>query len=104
MDELKDAKKTNNVSRFVDGQIVRTNAFGDNRAGERAYRRAERIAAAIHLLTNHIASEEPVRLKVRTSATDLLGKVLQLRDEMRATQSVNLHGLQRSEERRVGKE
>ena len=94
MDELKDAQKTNNVSRFVDGQIVRTNPFGDNRAGERAYRRAERIAAAIHLLTNHIARDEPVRLKVRSGGADLLGKVLQLRDEMRATQSVNLHGLQ----------
>ncbi|MCE9541029.1 hypothetical protein K8R03_00530 [Candidatus Kaiserbacteria bacterium] len=71
----------------MDGHTVRTNPFGENRAGDRAYRRAERIASAIHLLTNHIGSDEPVSSAIRSGAVDLLQQMLLLRDEMRAPQS-----------------
>lgn len=87
MDDLKDTQKTDSISRFIDAHPVRTNPFGDNRAGERAYRRAERIAAAIHLLTNHIDQKEPVSLAIRSGALDLLKYMLDMRSEMRASRS-----------------
>lgn len=94
MDEIKDAQKTDSISRFIDGHSVRTNPFGDNKSGDRAYRRAERIAAAIHLLTNHIESDEPVCISIREGAVDLLKQMLELRSEMRAPQSSLFSGAQ----------
>lgn len=87
MDEIKDVQKTDSISRFMDNHAVRTNPFGENRAGDRAYRRAERIAAAIHLLTNHIDADEPVCSSIRTGSVELLQYVLELRSEMRSAQS-----------------
>lgn len=94
MDDIKDSHKTDNLSRFIDGPIIKTNPFGNNRAGERAYRRAERIAAALHLLTNHIPATEPIRTTIRTEAVQLLDCSLALRDEMRATLSGNFQAFE----------
>ncbi len=90
MDEHKDVQKTENLGKYFDSQSVRLNPFGDNRAADRAYRRAERITAAVHLLTNHIDSREPVRHEARHSSTKLLGALLDVRDEMRAGNSSGL--------------
>lgn len=87
MDDQRPVRMSDQLSRFVDGHQVRTNPFGQNTIGERAYRRAERIVAAIHLLTNHVPREEPVRNMVRKESLRLLGSLLELRDEMRATSS-----------------
>ena len=88
MEDIKDIQKTDNISRFLDAHSVRTNPFGENRAGERAYRRAERICAAIYLMTNHIPSAERARDEIRAQANALLSDVLSLRDDMRSPQSV----------------
>lgn len=66
---------------------VRTNAFGSNRSGDRLYQRAERITAALYLLTNHIDPDEPVRAEVRRCALELLSCVFSGRDEMRSENS-----------------
>jgi hypothetical protein len=87
MDNIKDVTKGEDFSRFIDAQQVRTDPFGRNRAAERLYRRAERICAALYLLTRHIAAAEPVRSEVRSEALGLLEKVLHLRDQMRAAES-----------------
>ncbi len=85
MDDLKDLQ-ARNISKFLDTD-VRTNPFGHNRSGERAYRRAERLVAAVFLLTNHIDAEEPIRRVIRSTAISLLPRILSLRDEMRAPTS-----------------
>lgn len=85
MDDIRDMQ-TGNFFKFLDTD-VRTNPFGENRSAERAYRRAERLVAAIFLLTNHVDPREPVRHEIRSSATALLQKVLDLRDEMRSSSS-----------------
>ena len=90
MDDIKDIQKTDNIARFFDSQNVRVNPFGDNRAADRAYRRAERIAAAVHLLTNHIENTEPLRVALRKEATNLLAAILMIRDEMRSSNSGNV--------------
>lgn len=59
--------------------------FGNNRAADIAYRKAERIVLATHLVTNALPEEEPVRDNVRTCAQSLLPATLQLRDGVRLT-------------------
>ncbi|QQG37945.1 MAG: hypothetical protein HYS26_00075 [Candidatus Kaiserbacteria bacterium] len=66
---------------------TRIQPFGRNVSAERAYRRAERIVAALHLITNHIPSDEPARTALRREAVQLLENVLQLRDELRSRES-----------------
>lgn len=87
MDDIKDVAKKDNLSRFLDSTTIRTDAFGHNISGDRAYRRAERIAAAIHLVTNHIPENEPARAEARGAVIELLSSVLELRDEMRGHES-----------------
>lgn len=91
MDTIKDTQKTQQIGRFIDGTPVKTNPFGSNRSGERAYRRAERIAAALHLLTNHIIKDEPIRQAIRSKAIGLLGAAFGLRSEMRTGVSEHVH-------------
>ena len=93
MDDTKDIQKTAALSVFLDGQ-TKTNPFGLNRAAERAYRRAERICAAVYLLTSHIPDTENIRGEIRVSGTGLLSDALALRDDMRSLQSKKVLNLQ----------
>lgn len=96
MDQMRDVQKADSIARFVDNQEIRTSPFGDNRIGERAYRRAERIVAALHLITNHVSPEEPVREMIRRKGLELLSEVLELRDKMRASASADFTAVQAS--------
>ena len=87
MDEIKDIERKDTISHFLTGKQVRTQPFGDNISGDRAYRRAERVVAALHLVTNHVPSHEPARSATRQAGLDLLSSVLSLRDEMRISES-----------------
>lgn len=89
MDGKKDIQKSNQLARFFDKQTVRTNPFGANQSADRAYRRAERLVAALYLVTSHIEPAEPIRNSVRAGSLRMLENVLALRNEMRAeSQSV----------------
>ncbi|MSU73970.1 hypothetical protein EXS56_02405 [Candidatus Kaiserbacteria bacterium] len=88
-DIQRDIQKSNPLVRFFDKQTVRTNPFGANQSADRAYRRAERLVAALYLVTNHIPPSEPVRVSIRTGALRILEDVLALRNEMR-TESQNV--------------
>ena len=96
MENKKYMQKTENISHFVDKQTIKTHPFGDNKMGERAYRRAERLVAAIHLLTNHVESDEPIRRTVREKASSLLGDILELRDELRTVGSPKVYYIEAS--------
>lgn len=82
-DTQKDIQKSNPLLRFFDKHVVHTNPFGTNQSADRAYRRAERLVAALYLVTNHIPPSESIRITVRASALLILENVLALRDEMR---------------------
>ena len=75
---------------FFEGGASQISAFGENRSAERAYTKAERLAAALYLLTAHIDPEEPLKWRVRSSALDMLDRLLAARDEMRAPNSQKL--------------
>lgn len=87
MDDKRDIQKSNPLFRFFDTNAIRTNPFGANQSADRAYRRAERIVAALYLVTNHISPTESIRIATRTAALRLLRDMLSLRDEMRAVDS-----------------
>jgi hypothetical protein len=87
MDHQKDIQKNEGIVKFVESQATKTNPFGDNRVGERAYRRAERISAAVFLLTSHVSDTEPLKIRSRQVSLGLLDAVLAVRSEMRSVNS-----------------
>lgn len=93
MDSQKDTQKFEGIVKFVDSQSTKTNPFGENRVGERAYRRSERISAALFLLTSHLSDNEPLKSRVREASLSLLSDVLALRDEMRSFNSERITAL-----------
>ncbi|OGG77647.1 hypothetical protein A3B35_01355 [Candidatus Kaiserbacteria bacterium RIFCSPLOWO2_01_FULL_54_24] len=84
MDGIKAIDKKDSGAQFLSDKAIRTNPFGDNISGSRAYIRAEKIAAAMYLVTRHIADSEPARMRTRQAAAELLPAILAVRDEMRA--------------------
>lgn len=87
MDMKKTGSSTESIIQFIDGHEPRASAFGDNRAADRLYRKAERVVAAAHVLTAHLPVQEPLRKDIRTVSVALLPTLLEMRDDMRAVQS-----------------
>lgn len=83
----KSLKDVRNILEILDNPKVFTNPFGANLSGDNSYKRAERITAAIHLVTNHIPETEPLRLSIRRAAIQLLDCILELRSGFRSTGS-----------------
>lgn len=83
MDGIRDTKSADQLSKFLEGHIVRTTPFGANASGEKAYRRAERLVAALYILSNHVPGDEPLRNAVRAKGVALLSNIIATRDEMR---------------------
>lgn len=76
---LKDSERTQSISL----PNVHSNPFGTNISAEKAYKRAERIAAATYILTKYMSDTEPLRANVRASSHQLLKDVLELRSGFR---------------------
>lgn len=83
MDDHKDISQKDTLVKLLDGTSIRTEPFGRNVFGERVFRRAERVAIALHLITNHISSGEPARHAVRELAVALLSEIVAMRDTFR---------------------
>ena len=58
--------------------------FGSNKAASYLYKKAERLAVALHLVTNVISEEEGVRIRLREDSLSLLSGVFLLKDGFRA--------------------
>ncbi len=91
---MSEGQQQNGQLKVIGDLPIRTNPFGDNAIGLKAYQRAERIVGAVYLLTNHIAETEPVRARAREVATSLLTSILELRDELRNTTSIKFRSAQ----------
>lgn len=85
MSDIKDTEKTNALSGFLDVQLIKTSPFLNNTSGERAYVRAERIIAAIFLLTNHFNYGDQIREALRGKGIGLLSSILGLRSGLRSS-------------------
>jgi hypothetical protein len=85
--QSKSIKDVSNALEILDSPQLQTNPFGANISGENSYRRAERISAALLLVTNHVPENEPLRIAVRDSGIRLLGKILELRSGFRGAAS-----------------
>lgn len=92
MDESRDIQ-SGVFSKILD-QSLHINAFGKNRSTDRAYRKAERIVAAIFLATNHVPAEEPLKIEIRRTALSILPKIIDSSDEMRSSVSATLSDVQ----------
>lgn len=69
------------------------NPFGQNRAAEIAYKKAERLILATHLVTNFVPKSESVRENIRNRSQQLLSKVMDLREGVQSTGSDSLLGV-----------
>ena len=87
MDGIKATDKKDSIAHFLNDKAIRTNPFGDNLSGARMYLRAEKIVAAVYLVTRHISENEPSRVHAREATIGLLQSLLSLRDEMRVSGS-----------------
>lgn len=96
LDSVKDNTPKTDIVTFLDSQTIRTNPFGQNISGEHFYKRAERISAAIHLITTHVPAEEAVRDQLRKESVRLLDLALELRGTLRAPASESLKKTQSS--------
>jgi len=83
----KDARDVSNILAILDSQPIKTNPFGANVTGENSYRRAERISAALHLITSHVPETEPLRASLRLSGLHLLNCILEMRTGFRSLAS-----------------
>lgn len=90
MDNNKIGQKSDGIAFVFEGKVIKTNPFGENRSGDRAYKRAERIVAGLYLVTNHIPHDEPLRNRIRLLSPKLLSSMLEGKDEMRASESVKM--------------
>lgn len=86
-ESIKDTKDVSNVLLILDSIAIRTNPFGANVSGDNSYRRAERISAALHLVTNHVPENEPLRYILRDKGLELLSFILELRAGFRGPAS-----------------
>ena len=96
MDDVRDIRTQEQFTRTLDARIVRTTPFGRNASCEKAYKRAERLVSALHLLTNHVVETEPARNTIRKKSLLFLTEMLDLRDEMRGATSVRTRAVQSS--------
>ncbi len=96
MDDIKDIQPHKNLSRFFDGVDLHTSPFGQNQSLERLYRRAERILGALFLATNHIGEREALRDSIRSTGLDMLRNVLDLREEIRSSESRSVSSFRES--------
>lgn len=94
MEQGKNSDKVSLMLNVLDLEAGMGTPFGKNTLGDNAYRRAERIAAAVHLLTDHISETEPLRMEVRRVATNLLNSVLELRRGFRSSGGEALSSVQ----------
>ncbi|OGG58617.1 hypothetical protein A2765_02750 [Candidatus Kaiserbacteria bacterium RIFCSPHIGHO2_01_FULL_56_24] len=78
-ESIKDTRDVSNVLLILDSIVIKTNPFGANISGENSYKRAERISAALHLVTNNVPEDEPLRATIRHKGLDLLSIILELR-------------------------
>ncbi len=86
-DVQKEGRDISNVLSILDAHQIKTAPFGANVSGENSYKRAERISAALHLITSHIPEEEPLRNLTRSKGLGLLSLILELRSGLRAPAS-----------------
>ncbi len=98
MSDIKLVKETqkNRMEEFLDSAVLRTNPFGDNISAEQGYKRAERITAAVHLMTSHIEQDEPMRHSLRSESIFLLDYALLIQGELRAVGSEHVRKMQGS--------
>lgn len=83
----KDTRDVSNVLSILDAHPIKTAPFGANVSGENSYKRAERISAALHLITSHVEETEPLRRLTREKALELLTLILDMRSGLRAPAS-----------------
>lgn len=86
-ESIKNVQDVSNTLNILDSFQIRTNPFGANISGENSYKRAERISAALHLVTNNVPNDEPLRKIIRDNSINLISIIMDLRSGIRGAVS-----------------
>ncbi len=94
-DQIKDKSQTNksDILKYIDNQTLRTNPFERSVTAEQIYKRAERIAAALFLVTSHVLETEPLKMSIRAGSIRLLEQALSVHLSLRSEESPESHVL-----------
>lgn len=79
MDTNKGNKSLTSKTGTQDLAMGHIGPFGDNRVGAHAYKRTEKLVAALYMVTNLVPENEPARNAVRDKSIQILSSVLELR-------------------------
>ncbi|PIT90927.1 hypothetical protein COU17_03140 [Candidatus Kaiserbacteria bacterium CG10_big_fil_rev_8_21_14_0_10_49_17] len=82
MDREKDIKLSNKENDLEEYRSA--NPFGNNKAAVFVYQKMERLSLALHLVTNCVPEEEPIRRAIRDKSIGMLSNVLELRSGFRS--------------------
>ena len=95
---MADVKDITNMSPEKDMTVfsneTKTDPFGHNVSSARAYARAERIAAAIYLLTRSVPESESLKALARDRSHTLIQLVLKLKDGFRNVQNESVRDVE----------
>lgn len=79
MNAKKDIEPKRTFDDYVELGTSKANLFGHNFSALQAFKRTERIVAALYLLTNNVPYAEPIRQKIRSNGHELIHKTLELK-------------------------
>ena len=79
------------ILKYIDNQTLRTNPFERSVTAEQIYKRAERIAAALFLVTSHVHDTEPLKSSIRSGSIKLLDQALSVHLSLRSEESPESH-------------
>jgi hypothetical protein len=92
---IKDSIKAQSQSlgRYFEGHALRTNPFERTLTADQIYKRAERISAALFLVTAHVRNDDPIKMSVRSSALLLVQKAMSVHVSLRSEESLESYDL-----------
>jgi len=79
MSAEKDIKLKRTFDEYIELGTSKANLFGHNFSALQAFKRTERIVAALYLLTNNVPYTEPIRQAIRSKGHELIHRAIELK-------------------------
>jgi len=79
MNAKKDIEPKRTFDEYIELGSSRANIFGHNFSALQAFKRTERIVAALYLLTNNVPYDEPIRQTIRSKGHKLIHLTIELK-------------------------
>jgi DNA-binding HxlR family transcriptional regulator len=88
MNPKKDIEPKRTFDEYAEMGSSKANLFGHNFSARQAYKRTERIVAALYLLTKNVPYTEPIREAIRSKGHELIHEALSLKSSFGSRDSM----------------